>query len=307
VQLLTNYLIGTGGWAYFMVLGQSSLRAYSQIFDFAEVNYTFYKYPDTSMVEHWRRTVPADFTFTVRCHQDLTHRIGLKPVQEAYAVLGQMIGVCRVLRAPFLHLETPARYTFDEQKVREARDFFSTIDLKSVRLAWEIRGKLKEQVVNLMQDFGIVHSVDLSKEALAFQSDVVYTRLFGKGKHNIYQFTDEELDEIDQKIVKSEAKIAVATFHGLRMNTDAARFKAYKEKGVFLPVTSFTGVDSARAVLSEDARFPSTKAELIEHQGWKVIDLKADKRIHLSELLSKLPEKTYNSVEEVVQELEVQA
>jgi hypothetical protein len=156
-----------------------------------------------------------------------------------------------------------------------------------------------------MQDFGMVHSVDLSRETPAFRSDVVYTRLFGKGKHNIYQFTDEELKDIDHKIVKSEAKVVVATFHGLRMNTDAARFKAYKEKEVFLPVTSFTGVDSARAVLSEDARFPSTKAELIEHQGWKVIDLETDKRIHLSELLSKLPEKTYYSVEEVAHELEV--
>ena len=269
-----------------------------------EVNYTFYKYPNMGMVEHWRRTVPSDFTFTVRCHQDLTHRIGLNPVQEAYTVFNRMIGVCRVLKAPFLHLETPARYTFDEQKVSETRGFFSTVDLKGVRLAWEIRRKVTEKIVEVMEDFGIVHSVDLSRETPVFKSDVVYTRLFGKGKHNIYQFTDEELEEIDNKIVKSEAKIVVASFHGLRMNTDAARFKVYKEKGVFLPVTSFTGANSARVVLSEDARFPSTKAELIEQQGWKVIDLETDKRIHLSELLSKLPEKTYCSVEEVVHELE---
>lgn len=304
---MTKYLIGTGGWAYFKVPGESPLRAYSRIFNFVEVNYTFYKYPDTRMVEHWRRIVPADFTFAVRCHQDLTHRIGLKPVGEAYAVFSQMIGVCRVLEAPFLHLETPARCTFDEQSVKEVKEFFSTVNLKGVRLAWEVRGKMTNGIVNLMEDFGIVHSVDLSKELPAIKSDVVYTRLFGKGKHNIYQFTDEELEEIDGKILKPEAKVFIATFHGLRMNTDAARFKMYKEKGVFLPVTSFAGVDSARAVLSEDARFPSTKAELIDHQGWKVIDLKPDKRIHLSELLSKLPEKTYHSVEEVVQALEASA
>lgn len=304
---MTKYLIGTGGWAYFKAPGESPLRAYSRIFNFVEVNYTFYKYPDTRMVEHWRRIVPADFTFAVRCHQDLTHRIGLKPVGEAYAVFSQMIGVCRVLEAPFLHLETPARCTFDEQSVKEVKEFFSTVNLKGVRLAWEVRGKMTNGIVNLMEDFGIVHSVDLSKELPAIKSDVVYTRLFGKGKHNIYQFTDEELKEIDGKILKSEAKVLIATFHGLRMNTDAARFKMYKEKGVFLPVTSFVGVDSARAVLSEDARFPSTKAELIDHQGWKVIDLKPDKRVHLSELLSKLPEKTYHSVEEVVQALEASA
>jgi uncharacterized protein YecE (DUF72 family) len=301
---VTEYLVGTGGWAYFKVLGQSSLRAYSRIFNFVEVNYTFYKYPSMRMVEQWRRTVPADFTFSVRCHQDLTHRIGLKPVEDSYEVFSKMIGICRVLNAPFLHLETPAKYTFNEQKTRDVKEFFSSIDSKGVRLAWEMRAKPTLEAVNLMEELGIVHSVDLSRETPAFKSDVVYTRLFGKGEHNIYQFADEELEEIDQKIVKSEAKIVVASFHGLRMSIDAARFKAYKEKDVFLPVTAYSGVDSVRAVLNEDARFPSTKAELVKDQGWKVVDLKADKRVHLSELLSKLPEKTYHSVNEVVKALE---
>lgn len=87
------------------------------------------------------------------------------------------------------------------------------------------------------------------------------------------------------------------------MNTDAARFMQYNKTGKFMPVTSFTGVDSARAVLSEDAKFPSSKAELIESQGWKVVDLSMDKRVHLSELLSTIPEKTYSDVDEIAKEL----
>lgn len=301
---MMQYLIGTGGWAYFNVPGKPSLRAYSEVFNFVEVNSTFYEYPETRTVEHWRRTVPNDFTFTVRCHQDLTHRIGLKPVDEACAVFSQMIGYCRILDAPLLHLETPASYVFDEKKVKQAADFFSSVDLKEVRLAWEIRSPITEKVVNLMRDFGIAHSVDLSREEPAYRSDVVYTRLFGKGRHNVYQFTDEELEEIDQKILRVEAKTAFITYHGIRMNADALRFKTYKETGTFPSVTSFTGINSARAVLGEDARFPSSKAELIEQQGWKVIDLTSEKRVHLSDLLSKLPEKTFGSLTEVVQALE---
>ncbi len=41
--------------------------------------------------------VPADFTFSVRCHQDLTHRIGLKPVDEAYEVFYKMKAYCDAL------------------------------------------------------------------------------------------------------------------------------------------------------------------------------------------------------------------
>lgn len=302
---MTEYLIGTGGWAYFKVPNKPSLKAYSEHFNFVEVNYSFYEYPNTRMVERWRRTVPGNFTFTVRCHQDLTHKTGLKPVDQTYAIFSQMINVCRILDAPFLHLMTSASYVLDDVRIRQAKDFFSTVNLKGVRLAWEVRGPITAKLVNLMQDFEIVHSVDLSREEPAYESDMVYTRVFGKGKHNVYQFTDEELLEIDQKILKSAARIAIVTYHGVRMSSDAARFKKYKETGKFLPITAYTGVDSAKAVLQEDAKFPSSKAELVEHQGWKVIDLTTDRRVHLSDLLSKLPEKTYNDVQDVIEELEV--
>jgi len=301
---VTQYLIGTGGWAYFKSPMGSSLKAYSKVFNFVEVNYTFYKYPDTRMVERWRRMVPSAFTFTVRCHQDLTHRIGLKPVEDAYAVFNQMIAFCRMLKSPFLHLETPAGYVFDEHGLNDARDFFSAVEPKGVRLAFEIRGEVTEKMVNLLQDFNIVHSIDLSRQQPVYRSDAIYSRLFGKGEHNIYQFDDEELTEIDNKIIKAEAKIAILSFHGIRMNRDALRFRQYKETGAFIPVTSFVGIDSLRAVLSEDARFPLTKAELIENQGWKVVDVASDKRVHLSELLSKLPEGSYNRLEDVVEALE---
>ena len=77
-----EYLVGTGGWAYFKVPGKQSLEAYSQVFNFVEVNHTFYEYPDSRTVENWRKRVPIDFTFAVRCHNDLTHKIGLKTLSQ---------------------------------------------------------------------------------------------------------------------------------------------------------------------------------------------------------------------------------
>jgi uncharacterized protein YecE (DUF72 family) len=303
-HVLTDYLIGSGGWAYFNVPGKSPLKAYSQVFNFVEVNHTFYEYPDTRTVEKWRRAVPENFTFAVRCHQDLTHRIGLRPVDEAHAVLARMTTYCGILDAPFLVLETPASYILDSAQVDAARDFFASANVRGVRLVWEARAPMTSALAELVADLNIVHAVDLSREQPAVASDVVYSRLFGKGRHNIYQFTDEELVEIDQKALKTGARTIAMAYHGLRMNTDAARFKEYKHTGTWLPVTAFTGVDSAKAVLSEDTRFPATKEALVEVQGWKVIDLTKEKRIRLSEVLSRIPEKTYGSLSEVVQALE---
>lgn len=301
---MPDYLVGTGGWTYFNVPVKQRLKAYSEVFNFVEVNYTFYEYPNVRRVESWRRTVPADFTFAVRCHQDLTHRIGLKPVDKAYYVFGRMVSYCEVLDAHFLVLETPSSYVFGHEEVDRARDLLSSVNLRGVRLIWEVRAPVTLAVIDLMQDLNIVHCVDLSKGKPSFDTDVVYSRLFGKGRHNLYQFTDEELVEIDKNAQSSHRVIAMS-YHGARMNLDAARFMRYKKTGKFMPVTSYTGVASARAVLSEDAVFPSSKSELIERQGWKVMDLSSDKRVHLSELLTVIPEKTYYDVDEVARELRI--
>jgi uncharacterized protein YecE (DUF72 family) len=301
---LTDYLVGTGGWAYFKVSGKTSLKAYSEVFNFVEVNYTFYEYPDLRVVERWRQTVPESFTFAVRCHQDLTHRVGLRPVDEAYYVLGKMLIVCRILDSPFLVLETPASYIMDKVAVESARAFISGLTLHNVRLVWELRAPLTGMVAGLMQDFDMIQAVDLSNASPSVESDVVYSRLFGKGDHNIYQFTDDELLNMDRRIKSVYPRVAALSYHGVRMNVDAARFMQYKKTGKFLPITEFTSVDSARAVLSEDAQFPMSKSELIRNQGWKVIDLSLEKRVRLSKLLLRIPEKTYSNIDEVAEALE---
>ncbi len=283
---MPDFLVGTGGWAYFKVPNKPSLKAYSEVFNFVEVNYTFYHYPNPRLVEGWRKTVPKDFTFSVRCHQDLTHRIGLKPTDEAYQIIGQMIAYCRLLDSPFLVLETPASYGLDDDGLGDARDFFSSVNLKGVRLVWEIRAPITPQAIELMADLNIIHCVDISISKPVDWSDVGYARLFGKGIHNIWQFTDEELKEIDQNASESSAKVVALSYHGARMIKDALRFKQFKLTGNFPAVTPFRGLDSAKAVLSEDAVFPSSKQTLISDQGWKVYDSTAEKRAHLSEFAS---------------------
>jgi uncharacterized protein YecE (DUF72 family) len=144
---LPDYLIGTGGWAYFKVPDKPSLRAYSEVFNFVEVNFTFYEYPNIRLVEGWRKTVPHDFTFSVRCHQDLTHKIGLKPIDEAYGVFSQMVTYCRLLDAPFLVSETPSSYALDQSAIRLAREFFASVNLHGVRLVWEIRSPITRRLL----------------------------------------------------------------------------------------------------------------------------------------------------------------
>jgi len=303
---MTETLIGAGGWAYFQIPGFNSLEAYAKAFNFVEVNSTFYEHPEIQQVKSWRKRVPEDFEFSVRCHKDLTHKYQLEPVDEAFRTFERTVLICRILRARILHMQTPVDLRYDRAKIQSIDNFFKRADHEGIEIAWEIRRpenmRVPSELLKLMREHEIIHCVDLSIEEPEVESDILYTRLFGKGSHNIYQFTDEELKEIDEKSNRREYRRAALTFHGVKMYKDAARLKVYKLSKKFPMATKAAGPESLREVLREDAKFPATKQKLIEDQGWKIIDLTPERRVHASKLLQAIPEKIYNSIDEVIQE-----
>lgn len=246
--------------------------------------------------------MPSDFHFSVRCHRDLTHRLELQPTDESFETYYKMMDVCEALGAEVLHLLTPARSELTDQKLSGIAEFFDSVDVGRARIAWEIRGGREREewgrLVRIMQDHDIVHCVDLSVESPRVHSDILYARLFGAGRHNLYQFDDRELRGINDGAERLSKK-AYLVFHGGRMYEDAARLKVYRETGRFPTAKGPVGVDSLASVLREDATFPSTTDELIKSQGWKVVDLTQTERVHSSVLLGRLPDKTFLSLEEV--------
>ena len=294
--------IGAGGWAYFNVPGMDSLTAYAKAFDFVEVNSTFYTMPSMEMVRSWRRRVPDNFMFSVRCHKDLTHKYLLSPRSESYEILRQLLRICDEQKAEILHVQTPPSFNPDE-RLKDIRDLLSSVDLGNVRLAWEIRGRVAQGTIELMRDLGIIHCTDISREMPAVDSDILYTRLFGHGEHNLYQFDDAELTEIDKLVKEKNSEKTYLTFHGARMYKDAARLKVYLKTGEFPGVTKSKGLESLKSIIEEDTKFPATKGELIEKQGWKVFDLTEIEHVHAITLLDKLPDGKYSNAREVIEAL----
>ncbi|HXX87757.1 MAG TPA: DUF72 domain-containing protein, partial [Candidatus Acidoferrum sp.] len=264
--------------------------------------------PRLKEVETWRKLVPSDFRFAVRAHQTMLQMGKPKWIQKATVAFDRIKQTCEALRSDLLHVQVPNSFGFSQKGIDEFRSFVSSIDIGKLRLALEYRGvrpsKLPPEFVRLMQDHDFVHCIDVSKgEMPAYDSDILYTRLFGKGEHNIYQPTDEELTEIDNKVSNSNSKKIVMSFHFVRMYKDAARLKIYKESGKFPKVTRLTGLASLEEVLSEDATFPASKQELMRSQGWKLFDLTEDKRVHARDLLQNLAERTYQNLDRVIQGL----
>lgn len=286
---MSEYKIGAGGWAYFNIPGMDPLKAYSQAFDFVEVNTTFYQTPSREMVGH----------------RDLTHKYLLSATEQSCQILEVGFRICNALGSKLFVIETPRSFN-PNTSVQDIRNLLSSVSSNDIRLVWEIRwGAPGNELIRLMQDFNMVHCVDLSRETgPAFRSDILYSRLFGHGQHNLYQFDDEELLKIDNSVQASCGGSMYISFHGGRMYKDAARLKVYKKDRIFPRVTKHTGLEALREVLEEDAQFPATRPELIESQGWKVIDLPGEKRVHASEMLEKLSGRIYKSVDMVVEAIE---
>jgi uncharacterized protein YecE (DUF72 family) len=297
-------LVGTGGWAYFHVPGRNSLSAYASTFDFVEVNSTYYEYPGLRRASMWRSRVPREFEFSVRCHRDIVQALIKEKNLMFDEVLGKMGEICQVLEANTLAILVPDKTTITDRALERGLEHIgSTFDAGETRIAVEVRGGASKRVLDAISDNNIIHSVDISKEQPARESSVLYSRLFGKGKDNIYQFDDEEIKGIAEKAGSPKFEKSILAFHGVRMYGDAARLKAFLQTGKFLQVTGQTGLDSLGEVLKEDTVFPESKEALVARQGWKLFDVTINKRVRAGKVLSMLPDKTYRSHKELLDSL----
>ncbi len=298
-------LVGTGGWAYFQVPDQDSLRAYASVFNFVEVNSTYYEYPDLRAVSRWRSRVPKGFEFTVRSHQDLVKAIRGGQQLMLTRVLEKMTDICRRLDANILSILLPDNLALTTKNLTKSlASIASRVTANNLQAAVEIRGRVEKEVLETMSENDIVHSVDISKEEPAFDSRILYSRLFGKGSSNVYQFDDEEIKAIADRAASPKFERSILAFHGVRMYGDAARLKAFLQTGRFLKVTGQTGLDSLGTVLKEDAQFPASRDDLVGSQGWKLFDLTIDKRMRVAKILAKAPDRTYRSHSELLSTLE---
>jgi len=301
---MSQLLIGTGGWAYFQVPGISSLEAYSRAFDFVELNSSYYELPAYSSVAEWRKKVPPEFRFSVRCPRIIVDHYGLKLLPGARGLVERLEEVCRQLEAEVMTVLISARTPIRESKLAERlAEFLGTFNVDRTVVAVEFRGLgPADEVFDILKEAGAVHSVDLSYSEPRYDGRLLYSRLFGKGEQNIYEFDDGELKEIAKKASAPKFERSILAFHGVRMYRDAGRVKSFIDKGYFPKITSGVGPDSIREILSEDARFPTTKSRLLKDQGWKVFQDTGEVR-KISAVIEKLPEGGFNSLDDLVAEL----
>jgi uncharacterized protein YecE (DUF72 family) len=88
---MTNLIVGTSGYSYKewkgsfypeKIAAKDMLSYYASRLPAVEINNTFYRLPQLTMVEGWKTQVPDTFRFSVKAPQRITHFKRLKDAEE---------------------------------------------------------------------------------------------------------------------------------------------------------------------------------------------------------------------------------
>src|SRR5207249_10880231 len=109
--------VGTSGYSYKEWKGnfypedlpaKEMLSFYSRRLPAVEINNTFYRLPQPNMIENWKAQVPAEFRFSIKATQRITHLKRLNNVAdetkyllETSALLEERLGCDLFHRAPY--------------------------------------------------------------------------------------------------------------------------------------------------------------------------------------------------------------
>jgi uncharacterized protein YecE (DUF72 family) len=186
-------LIGTSGFSYpewkesfypKELPSKKYLSYYSSHFPTTEINNSFYRTPNSKTVSAWYDEVPADFSFTLKLNQNITHRKKLKGAEqdmdyflEIASLLHEKLGTILVQLPPYFRKDIGVLSDFVSQYASRAR------------LAFEFRHEswFDAEVYRVLRDHNCAWGVVEAEEQPAIReitADFIYMRL-RKGDYSI--------------------------------------------------------------------------------------------------------------------------
>ena len=227
-----QYYIGCSGWSYTSWQGpfypkdienSKWLRYYSKIFDYVEIDSTFYRIPNEFMVKNWYKRTPENFRFTAKLPKVITHDKRLSNIDEDQ--LSYFFDSMSELKEKLLALLIQLPPSIDIVEGLEAlRNILPYLD-KQFRYAVEVRHRSWFQ--DLAYNFFANNNMCLVWSQVAdirtppvVTSDFVYVRFIGDRSIQEKDFGRIQIDRI--KEMKKVARNFKGDTHG--GNLSSVRF-----------------------------------------------------------------------------------
>lgn len=201
--------MGCSGWSYSSWQGpfypkemenRAWLPYYSRIFNYVEIDSTFYNIPSESMVKNWERRTPENFRFTAKFPKIITHEKKFKNVQRELELFYQRMAPLKEKLIALL-IQLPPSY-----KLKEGLEDFSSYNFffeGEFRYAVEIRHSswFSDLAYNFFKNNNIAMAwsqMDRLQTPPVVTSDFVYLRLIGDRRLEENQFDKIRIDRIEE-------------------------------------------------------------------------------------------------------------
>lgn len=196
--------IGTSGWSYKEWAGNfypdkmkpaDYLGYYAERFNTVEIDSTFYRIPTKSMIENWYNSVPADFKFSAKFPQSITHDSDLTGIED---ILSQFIKTISLLEEKLGILLLQFPYSFKPEMTSNLNQFIKLLP-SGLNYVIEIRNRkwLDEKFYDMLRK----NSIGLAlldhpwmPKPQVVTSRVLYIRFLGDRQKIPDDFTHEHID-----------------------------------------------------------------------------------------------------------------
>jgi uncharacterized protein YecE (DUF72 family) len=132
-----------GGASVFYPRGTRSgemLALYARAFETIEVDSTFYAVPASATIENWHKKTPADFTFSLKMPQEITHEYNLR--EPSFPLLEEFCERVLLLKEKLgaVLIQMPPNFEASKENAKGLRDFLAYLP-KEIRFAVEFRNR----------------------------------------------------------------------------------------------------------------------------------------------------------------------
>ncbi|MCS7126152.1 MAG: DUF72 domain-containing protein [Aigarchaeota archaeon] len=228
---MSLFRVGTSGYSYFWNPDRRSpFKWYvMQGFKTVEINASFYSFPRKSWIINWLRNSPREFDFSIKVHRSITHlsRLGpksLKIWEKFYQILKPLEE-----KISFWLFQFPEYFKPTHENLLKIKAFINDTGLGNSAV-FEFRDSRWWNMRSIIEGLGAVFcSVDapsLPREIYS-SNNVVYLRMHGRIDWYAYSYSDRELEELAEELIKIDCEKKYVYFnndHGMLENALKMRY-----------------------------------------------------------------------------------
>ena len=202
-----KFYVGTSGWIYSWNLGGSfDWYLANSGLNSTELNASFYRFPFRNQVLSWVKKTPKGFRWAIKVNRFVTHVFKLS--ERAYQTWTKFRNLFEPLddKIDFYLFQLPPFLEPSEKYVQRIEKFILKCELgERFALEWRNINWFLDKWVKWAENLGItlvsIDSPDFPREIYA-TNNIVYLRMHGRTAWYSHYYTDEELKEVVEKILK---------------------------------------------------------------------------------------------------------